>query len=676
MSRHSLKAGDILARLAAVAMAAFVCAFPLRGFFAHDGLPLALKLSWLVLVAAALAYPLQSLLVFIASFPLLSIVPDRMGWPPVSLAEIWLFALLVAAWLRVAAGRLSWRAGLPGAWAIFMAIVAASLAVVLYPFHLVQGGAGELASGILEFMGGEFIEAASQRHLYAPVVAAAVMVEGLASWWLVAIHARSSGRASVRHVLLASATGAAVVAGIGIVQRYTGAGLLPFWVRMDPSIVRINSTFPDVNSLGSYLAMMLWIAVAVARFHRRAAWRAAWLAVALASAVAAVFTASRIAWAAILAGAFMYAFGLWRFGLLAAGSWLSRHMGRILAAGVSLGVVVVVAASTYATVRNVRYWDQQSYLDGVLYTLNLRLPADQRLKGRGVLWEAALRMMRRQPVAGIGVGRYYKEVYAYAVPQEALPRPQENAHNYFLQVGAELGLAGLLALLALAGGATRGAIRVARSSSSEAETRHTALAVAVGLIAYCLTWLTGHPMLLRSGQFAFWSIAAAAAVMEASHPSPTLVSRERYARVRELAIAATCLVVAASVPVRALREEGRLDLSDHTFGLYGTEYDPRGIAQRWSGPSASIYFPATASAFRIPLRSLAPFPQSVRIVLDGQPADEVKLSDHAWHVVRYINRPGRTRARYRQMDLFVEPPWQPEGDSRLLGVLVGDYKAE
>jgi len=667
--------GDGAARVVSLALLFVVCAFPLRGFLTLDQLPLAVRLAWFALAAGSLVRPFVSLLLFLVAFPLLPIVPERAGWPLVSLPELWLFALLLPAWLRIVAGRRSWRAGVPAAYPVLLAVVTASVVVAVYPFHVAQGGVDHLARNLLAYLSGDFVVTASQRHPHAPIVSWAVIVEGLAVWWLVATECAKDPARRARRALVALGAGAVLVAGYGLVQWYTGSHLLPFWVKQDPSIVRINATFTDVNGLGAYLAMMLWIVVAVMRIRPGAWWRWTWRFGAVAVVAAAIFTASRAAWGAMLAGGLLYASGLWRFHLSRPGSWWAREMGRVLAAGLVAGVLLIMALTAYATTRNVRYWDQRSYLDGVVYTFNLRLPPGERLKGRAVLWQAAVRMIASHPIEGIGIGRYYKEVYRFAARQDELPRPQENAHNYFLQVGAEIGLLGLGALLALAGSAVTAAFRVARTPAP-LPVRRTSLAVAVSLLAFGVTWLTGHSMLLRSGQYVFWAIAACAVVMRAAWADPAPSSRSARLSLRAIVVGALVAAIAVSAPIRAGRAAGRLNVGELTYGLYDVEYDRDGRPQRWSGPSATIYLPASARAFRLPIRSLAPFPQRVRILLDGQLANEIQLVDHDWREIRYILPAGRAASSHRRLELQIEPPWQPPDDPRLLGVLVGPYRPE
>jgi O-antigen ligase len=62
-------------------------------------------------------------------------------------------------------------------------------------------------------------------------------------------------------------------------------------------------------------------------------------------------------------------------------------------------------------------------------------------------WQAALGMWTDHTWLGVGIGNYEAAYARYALPHWSLPLG--HAHNYYLNIAAEAGLAGLLAYLAL-----------------------------------------------------------------------------------------------------------------------------------------------------------------------------------------------------------------------------------
>ena len=66
--------------------------------------------------------------------------------------------------------------------------------------------------------------------------------------------------------------------------------------------------------------------------------------------------------------------------------------------------------------------------------------------------ETSFRMIRARPWFGIGVGQYYPTSPLFFSPTLASAYGAENAHDYFLQLAAELGMLGFAAYAILLAG--------------------------------------------------------------------------------------------------------------------------------------------------------------------------------------------------------------------------------
>ncbi|MBI4476348.1 MAG: O-antigen ligase family protein, partial [Acidobacteria bacterium] len=469
--------------------------YPIPAFLSLESLPVAVRAAWILIPVAAWIWPWWSLLGFLVVAPLVPTLPAWFGWPLIAPAEILLFGILLPALLRkvISQDAGSHDSGATRPALVLAAIATSSLIVVLYPLHLTTDGIGALLRQIHDFARTDLIVAQSQNHFFGSLTAWAMLIEGLAVMWMVLVNSpdRGSGK-SIAQLVTAAAAGATLVAALGVAQWWTGHGLLPFWLQQNPNITRINATFTDVNGLGSYLAMMVPIVLGLA-MRRAGLSRVSWRAAAVLLMLAVIFTASRSAWVALAIGLMVYAMAIWRFRLLQHETWISRHAPRVMAGATSVLVLSVGMLSVYATARDVRYYDEDSYVETVLYTLNLRAPAQERLKGRLAFWSAAGSMIAERPLFGIGIGRFFKDVSAYVPDPAALPRQRENAHNYFLQIAAEVGLIGLTALTAVLLAAMVRSSRVVASQGEASHIRHLALAVPIAIVVYLLTWTTGHP---------------------------------------------------------------------------------------------------------------------------------------------------------------------------------------
>src|SRR5262249_30892527 len=117
-------------------------------------------------------------------------------------------------------------------------------------------------------------------------------------------------------------------------------------------------------------------------------------------------------------------------------------------------------------------------------------------------WLAGLEVFRRFPVFGCGLGNFPR-LASEIDPALRTMSPSENVHNYFLQILAELGLAGFFIFLAVLIYAWKSAIHFFQSSEST-EDSISCYALVAGLSFIVFTSLTGHPFILLKMQFLFW----------------------------------------------------------------------------------------------------------------------------------------------------------------------------
>lgn len=649
-----------LRRLVALGALLFAACYLLPGWLTLDGVPWSVRAAWPLVAALAVRWPSASWLAFVAGAPLLPIVPSLREWPTVPLTSMWLLALLVPAWLRVL-----WTGGraVLGGWVtVYFVLVSASLVSAMAPFTAAGQPAAELAGVLHGFLRHELPTLSGQRHVYASVFAWLIVAEGVGICWLAWGFLRDHGERGLRWMSAAAVAGATLVAAWGVRQWWTREDLLPFWREFDPFIVRVNATFTDVNALGSYLSAMAVVAAASTVAARGASrWAAGGATLLIATAT--VFTASRIAWAAMVLAAIGYlVLARWVGAWPAPGVVQVRRLRRVVAGAALAAGLLLAVLTAYATVTDARHIQQRSYLDTALHTLNLRVSPADKLKGRLSLWGAAWRMVEARPLTGIGIGRYFKDVSAYAGPEAQLIHPQENAHNYFLQLAAECGLPTLLAWLATIGVTVGASLRAVPRLSPGA--RHLVCGGVAGLFAFLLTCLTGHPLLLREGQLAFWGLLALAGAAALVEP------RRAPARRHQVWLAAAVLAIVAWLPMRVRADIAGVDLSRRPIGLYEVEEAPDGSTFQWTHQRATFFLPADSRRLSLAVRSLAPFPQHVDVVLDGQPVERLRLDDHVWRSLQYVLPVGVTAQGFRRLDLDVQPPWQPEGDGRALGVMI------
>ena len=432
------------------------------------------------------------------------------------------------------------------------------------------------------------------------LTATMIFVEGIAVMVIVA-HLCAGDTNHRDRVLSAMVLGASGAAVYNIMKIVTAAlRREDFWQTFLAyfATLRVNVHYADLNAAGSYFAMMLLIAIS---FVPRA--RVPAMVGSLLLAAALWLTGSRTALGATLL-VFACA-GIW-------GMRAHRHRRAVLVAYLALGALVVVAGwKWYPQGRNLGGSDAFSY--------------------RVLMAKTAIGLIAADPVFGVGLGRFYTR-----------SGQLENAHNNYLQIGAELGVPALVAFLFIAGFALLGLWRNIGPPGP-------AWGLTAGLLAFLFTCLAGHPLLVSDAAYPFW-IALGLAI--AAQPAAPVGGVPRYAALVILS------VLVATLPLRIVAAVRDANVEHSSVGFSRWQQDADGTRYRWAGGRSSFFVDSAARAVRIQLRrgSLAPPTVHVRIFLDGVEADRVALrQDDDSRTVRLVLA-RRTQARFARVDLAASMP--------------------
>jgi hypothetical protein len=433
-------------------------------------------------------------------------------------------------------------------------------------------------------------------------------------------------------ILAATIVGAAVAAAILSILLAWGIGFEPVRARlMSPG--RFVAHISDVNAAGSYFAMMACLAVGLATM------RGGLTAI---SIVAAVFLGIGLwltaSWAALAAGLVMLTFLLlyWTMGTLR--RQLTPHMALLV-----IGVVLILGLMTLAGTRRVVSFEGFAL--------------------RRQFLETGLRMLASAPILGVGVGMFHPLSRRFMGPQLGWSYSLENAHNYFLQIAAELGILGLAAFLYFL-------FAVWTTERSSMSGRAHLLGAMTGAGAFVATWLTGHPLLVREVAYPFW-ILLGLIVVWADGALPLAAPGATGWHWRRFVLAATALIAFASVPFRAEPPTRQTVM----YGVYNWETQPDGSRVRWTEQYATIVVRLETGALDIPMR--APETVEFLIAVDGVPLKYEWVSD-AWRQVRVTLPPPAPEVLYRRIDFRLPRSWvladiQPSSDDRRsVGMRLGE----
>jgi O-antigen ligase len=656
-AQPGLGVGAASGRLLALLPLLLFAVVPVRIFLLSPDARLGVKLAWLAALALGALRPRAGTLLLLGA-PLLPIWVVHVDGVPQGIIHLLVLSQALPWLARVALGRDRASADPVALW-LACFVTAAAVSVLVRIAALGQGfySAGDILRAV-QPLAAQYLFVSPGPGLVNMVLALSTIVDGMLVYLLI----RRLPAEGVAKLTRGLAVVAAVVAVAGLVQARTRWGLQEFWLLVDPSIVRINATYTDPNALAAYFALMLPIVLALAAAAAAPRVRVFWIGAAGLCAVALLQTAGRMGYVGAFVGVLFLLGGAIRLGLdrLDPLPAVRRELRRVVVAGGLAAVVLVVSLTAIGTAWNVRHADQHSYVHTLLYSVNLRLPSDERLKGRLAIWRAVGMMIADRPVFGAGIGTIYAEFPPYGERAEAFDGTlRMSAHNTFLNVTAELGFLGLLiwigVITAILSAAFRG------FGTGERSHRWLRLGLAAGTLGYLVTMLTGDRIILREDVVVTMMVAAL--VVMAAPPA------ERRRRLPTgLAVAALVLIV-ASLPLRLQVERSRAPLDGPIWGFHTPETS-HGMRFRWTTRQAVFHVPADRTTLRFSVRSLAPFPQTVDVIFDGRPADRLRLVDHNWQERQYVLPSGARGREFYRVELHVSPVWQPRHDDRELGVMV------
>lgn len=545
---------------------------------------------------------------------------------------------------------------------IFTGVILSSLAVVLAVSQVGVGMRWLFFSNVGTFLSRDYLVGVPGQ--WTGIAATCQLLEGLLLLLLI-IRFGYGHVTRPLQILKATATAGAVAALLSLGRLLMLGLILAVSIRdlmLRLTISRVSVHVTDLNAAGSYYAMTAFLALALAIHAReRRGFARVWGLATAAIVVAMWVTGSRTAAVAavlVLGGVAI---------VTGRDAWRQRRLWLIVA-----GVGLVCAAGAL-----ILGFDPRAAVVG--------RSLGRTFESRAAFTVTGLRMITSAPVFGVGIGRYF-EMSGRFMPQSIYWFFfHENAHNNFLQIGGELGLAGLAAFLWLL---VTSAWRLAKGLRASPGDWLLAGAFA-GLAAFIITWTTGHPLLTPEVAFPFWIVVGAAVARAdgnrrtplnpvAAPAEPTSVRR----RTSSILIAAAILVLIASVPARTRRESVALNLSEQSFGFYAWEGDAGAGRMRWTSPSAGFFVPAHTSEVEIPMR--APFserrskPSIVSIAIDGQVFHRVAVTNGDVFTLHLrVPAPPVPATQPRRLDIITNPPWSPADvlgthDSRVLGVQVGD----
>ena len=205
----------------------------------------------------------------------------------------------------------------------------------------------------------------------------------------------------------------------------------------------------------------------------------------------------------------------------------------------------------------------------------------KKLEFRKTLWTNAVHVLEEYPVTGCGVGSYFR-ISTYYQTEEERERigtsrsmhqrgNRTNAHNYYLQLGAELGLSGLCLWLGILGLVFWAGLRGAHKGSLGDRERQALL---LGLTALLLTGLTDHSLRPSAHQVLFWCAMSSVLIL-------TFPPRRIFTPANRNRVLAAALVLGLVLIWGYTSKLGGEHPEIYEYGYYSPGETVQGDVMRW-----------------------------------------------------------------------------------------------
>jgi hypothetical protein len=374
----------------------------------------------------------------------------------------------------------------------------------------------------------------------------------------------------------------------------------------------------DVNAAGSQYVVAVALAAAGALYDRRARWPGVAALVLIAPAL--WLTGSRTALLGTAAAA---------VAMLAAANRGRLRVSRGQLAGAAIVLALAAAGSMLLAAR----------------ASDERGSAGRAMRLRSQFAVTSARMIASAPIYGVGIGRYFERSPEFMPAELRELYGAENAHNYFAQQFAELGvIGGSLFIWLIAAGLIAG-WRQLQSAGRDAPL----IGLFAGAGGYAVTCITGHPFLVMEVALPFWIGFGVLAGGTETAPA---------ARTGRVAWMVTALLLLVSLG-RAAATYAGVSTPPPGRGIDREAEADDGTRFHWLAPHVVTYTSGEAGFLRMMLRAPErPLsrPMVVETAIAGRVIDRRTLPSDRWERIDIPVRESRGTP-FSRVDVRVTPPW-------------------
>ncbi|MDI6782586.1 MAG: O-antigen ligase family protein [bacterium] len=571
---------------------------------------------------------------FIFLFPFLTLVPEQLSGFPVSVAVI---IFLLVFFITVIKNKNFYRPHTPLDYPILSLSILVLFSAVATLLSLSYAPVNLVLFKYLTSLHCLFTTYPEDRFT-AAIQGARTILFGFVFYYFLIYQLRENNKSRQRILTTFLFTGG-VIGVYGLIQYLTKWNLLEYWKTISPNLTRINATFTDPNAYGAYLALVLPIAVAKLLGNKGINfWKYLGLSVLL--LLNLLWTASRSAWFGLFISLLfmLIIISFTKTREILPWQFLRRYLKKITTVIfllVIISSIILILISTHYPSPD--FEKHKSYWEVLQFTFNTQAGADTILKNRLPLWQAALNMVAYQPWVGIGIGSYPFWLEYFKGEHITTFMRIAHAHNYFLEIAAELGLLGLGLLLWLLGLIIKSGWETTRRVGL------VPLGLLTGLIAFLLAMLTQHALVQPEMQFLFWlpvamlvsyrEIQSPLATGGDHNPIPASNRRGPQFKLGLFILFLFCVYLYNIITPDIMR-----DRVDYSVGMYKAEANS-GYEFRWLNRIGYKQVGIRARTFTLPILvnhpDITQKPVTVQIYLNQYLIDRLTITNPGWTEYQY-----------------------------------------
>lgn len=454
-------------------------------------------------------------------------------------------------------------------------------------------------------------------------------------------------------------------------------GNTSLWISLD----RSNGTFKDPNAFGLFLSVCFPLVLGM--FFQTSVFKKIWLLLLGISIIAILpFTGSRSGFLAII-------MSMITFFLLI--NWKNKE--KLAKRRYFLVIAVLVVVIFVFLFKSSSLFNRFEKNINVLSTGKLeRESLNSIFTGKIQLWIESLRMLKDYPLTGVGVGSFIIELPNYALRHGQAIKFTDSAENYFLQIGSELGLPGLILIFWIFIEVFKKIIALLKEKKSLEEGENFGsremfflVGIVSGLVAVLINFLFHSYIGSFESIYLFWLLIAFLDIHQSPENSPEVQKRGRMKIIWGLILGGLAVVFLWNATHRLSLESftKRFNINQN-FGLYRTEKDNRGFTFNWMKKRAGITVENLGKTLIIPLKVSHPDVREKPVYVSLFKSDEffhnprliekIRFNDSQWRFITIeMDEGGRST---HALIFETSRTWQPlkslgHPDPRRLGAAMG-----